>query len=656
MGSELQPLAERLGVFQAHLESLAHAARERLGTDGGYRDSEWYGLLTNKLLPQLVDEPFLVVSIVGGTNTGKTTIFNHLAGEMIGEANPQAGFTRFPICLTPPGFDQRRKLQQVFPAFDVAPLPEGGRVQQERSTLAGEQASLDRTHDSENLLYHTTGSHLPANLLLLDTPDIDAIAENLRRATMICQASDLLVAVLTDQKYNDAAGKVFFREAVRQKKSVVIVFSKHDWPDTEEIWRTWLATFHKETGVSPLAVYVVPRDATREKSQLKSLGLSFIPVESELAGAGETGASEAVVGRDVAVENTTAGRNPLLAMLTELHFAELKLRATRGAIDQLVLGSSQWLEGLRRKSETLRHLATALEGSLGRERLNWPAAPRPLVVETLWKIWNTERAPIAQNIHWAYGKLGQALLAPVGWMRGKSGQAPLTPIEKFREDEWNSISQVVDHLFGELERATPHHSDLREAHEFTPRLQAMLSGQGREKVLEELKQAHLRCDLAGEVNSLVERDFRDFLARQPGLKLTLQILDQAAAFSRVGVSVVLAFALPGFELATQGLGQGLLQSTIHLTSETVVGVAGAGATDVAASYGAGQGLGQFQQWLLRVDEQFVAGRIRWFEAALAKTGLGKFVGTIGDGARLAEVDSWKALQQTIHQIDLMSRK
>lgn len=211
MGLELQPLSEKLRVFAIQLETVAEAARERLETDDQYQQSEWYGLLSNKLLPQLTGEPFLVVSIVGGTNTGKTTIFNHLAGEAIGEANPHAGFTRYPVCLVPTDFAKSASLHAIFPGFQVAALPENRMVQQERLTGSTFQSNPERFGDADNLLFTTIGNHLPANLLLLDTPDIDSVVtENLLRASMICQASDVLIGVLTDQKYNDAAVKMFF--------------------------------------------------------------------------------------------------------------------------------------------------------------------------------------------------------------------------------------------------------------------------------------------------------------------------------------------------------------------------------------------------------------------------------------------------------------
>ena len=48
------------------------------------------------------------------------------------------------------------------------------------------------------------------NLVILDTPDVDSDAPvNWQRADAVRQAADVLVAVLTQQKYNDAAVKQF---------------------------------------------------------------------------------------------------------------------------------------------------------------------------------------------------------------------------------------------------------------------------------------------------------------------------------------------------------------------------------------------------------------------------------------------------------------
>ena len=62
-------------------------------------DREWHRLLRNKLLAQLDLPPLLIVAIVGGTNIGKSAIFNHIAGEVASASNPLAAGTKHPVCL-----------------------------------------------------------------------------------------------------------------------------------------------------------------------------------------------------------------------------------------------------------------------------------------------------------------------------------------------------------------------------------------------------------------------------------------------------------------------------------------------------------------------------------------------------------------------------
>ena len=45
------------------------------------RGEEWFELLAHKLLPQLELPPLLVVAVVGGTNIGKSLLFNQLTGQ-----------------------------------------------------------------------------------------------------------------------------------------------------------------------------------------------------------------------------------------------------------------------------------------------------------------------------------------------------------------------------------------------------------------------------------------------------------------------------------------------------------------------------------------------------------------------------------------------
>ena len=135
--------------------------------------------------------------------------------------------------------------------------------------MTARHAPTDPLEDSpEHRLYWRNGATVPPRLLLLDTPDIDSDAPvNWQRADIIRQASDVLIAVLTQQKYNDAAVKQFFRRAVAADKPIVVVFNQCDLRADREYWPLWLATFAEETGAKPELVYVAPYDRQAANEQ-----------------------------------------------------------------------------------------------------------------------------------------------------------------------------------------------------------------------------------------------------------------------------------------------------------------------------------------------------------------------------------------------------
>ena len=104
---------------------------------------EWFDLLRDKLLPQLEAEPLLVVAIVGGTNIGKSVVFNHLAGEVASAVSPLAAHTKHPVCLVPPASTIRPCLAAVrgvrAASLAVARRPLG-RLARASALLAGRPA------------------------------------------------------------------------------------------------------------------------------------------------------------------------------------------------------------------------------------------------------------------------------------------------------------------------------------------------------------------------------------------------------------------------------------------------------------------------------------------------------------------------------------
>jgi len=251
---------ERLAVAVTELERAAEALQlEPLA------GREWFELLRRKLVPQLRDDAFLVVAVVGGTNIGKSVLFNHLAGGVVSAASPLASGTRHPVCLVPPGFAERHNLAEIFSGFLL------------RDWTSIEEPLQDCR---EHLLFCRTSDATPENLLILDTPDIDSDAQvNWQRADAVRHCADVLLAVLTQQKYNDAAVKQFFRQAAAEEKVVIVVFNQCQLPADEAYWPLWLETFCTETGIDPDLVYLAPNDRTAaEENRLPFFrrSLSFV--------------------------------------------------------------------------------------------------------------------------------------------------------------------------------------------------------------------------------------------------------------------------------------------------------------------------------------------------------------------------------------------
>ena len=239
--AEFAQVVHRLSVSLANLELAAKPLRlEPLA------GRDWFDLLARKLLPQLADGAYLIVAVVGGTNIGKSVVFNHIAGFRASASSPLASGTKHPVCLVPMRFAEQHDLRAMFPAFEL------------RSWTSGDEALLSiDTH----CLFWRTHESVPKNLVILDTPDVDSDAPvNWQRADAVRQAADVLVAVLTQQKYNDAAVKQFFRKAAAEDKAAIIVFNQVELPDDEPYWPIWLNTFCGETGLQPEYVYLAPND------------------------------------------------------------------------------------------------------------------------------------------------------------------------------------------------------------------------------------------------------------------------------------------------------------------------------------------------------------------------------------------------------------
>ena len=191
-GSGLQPQL-------AGLEHAVATARGRL--DGELLDAVQASVVRSTERLRLSDS-HTIVAIAGATGSGKSTIFNALAGIDLSTSGPQRPTTSTTKALVWSDDDLEEMLEWLgVPASNQHPrrsLPEAS---------------------------HT---RLPEGLLLLDLPDHDSIqvAHHLE-AERIVELADLLIWVVDPQKYADAAIHHRFLQPLAGPRAVTMVVLNH---------------------------------------------------------------------------------------------------------------------------------------------------------------------------------------------------------------------------------------------------------------------------------------------------------------------------------------------------------------------------------------------------------------------------------------------
>lgn len=209
--TKTQQLADDLGWLEDHCRRQAELADQavhlRLAA----------GLTRNVIGPALEDQPPrpLHVAVVGGAGTGKSTVVNFLAGAVVAEANPQAGYTRHPTAYLPADTSIAWPSSLGF----LGPL---------RRLTQEQPGNLDEDVYQTRRLAPTTPPSPLADFVIWDCPDMTtwAAGHYVSRLLEIVSLADLVVYVASDERYNDEVPTEFFRLMVRAGKAVVVCLTK----------------------------------------------------------------------------------------------------------------------------------------------------------------------------------------------------------------------------------------------------------------------------------------------------------------------------------------------------------------------------------------------------------------------------------------------
>ena len=454
------------------------AVLEPLAAELGLPDaagSDWHGALVGKLRPQVSREPVLVAAVCGGTNTGKSLITNSLVGAEISRSLPEAARTLHPVASLPRGLAARIDLAAVFPGFEPV-------------AWRSEEDALDASRGDVLVWREDESGRQPQRLVVLDTPDIDGtLRENWHRAELVRNAADVLIAVLTQQKYNDAAVREFFSAAAAAGKTVIVVFNMVNWPAQRERLAGWLGTFSSETGIAPAAVYAAPHD----------------PAAAE----------EGRITFHACTELTPDGRDlPPAERLATGDFDALKRRAMQGAL-AVVLdprhGLGPWLDAFGVRAAEWRDSLSLLERE-GRVRVELPPAPRDVVWQEIWNWLEPRRSKLDLVVSRGYRAIGGGL----AWAGRRVGlvRTPEEEREDFQGVELAALKAALGDFVQRLEDACRR----------DPRLAAVLGSRltaaDRTAWYADLERRHAALPLVSDgYRAFVRNELDRFAAANPSL-------------------------------------------------------------------------------------------------------------------------------------------
>ena len=209
--AKLRQLADDFSWLEGHClkqpELADHAAHLRMAA----------ALTRNVVGPSTENQPPkpLFLAVVGGAGAGKSTVVNFLAGSVVAEANPQAGYTRHPTAFLPAALGSAWPTTLGF----LGPL---NRLSDVRP------ADLDEDVYQVRRVPPTSAADPLGDFVIWDCPDMTTWASTgyVGRLMEVVGLADVVVYVASDERYNDEVPTQFLHHVVRAGKAVVVVLTK----------------------------------------------------------------------------------------------------------------------------------------------------------------------------------------------------------------------------------------------------------------------------------------------------------------------------------------------------------------------------------------------------------------------------------------------
>ena len=220
-------------------------------------------------------------------------------------------------------------------------------------------------------------------------------------------------------------------------------------------------------------------------------------------------------------------------------------------------------------------------------------------------------------------------------------------MEEYRKREWKSVLDTVEGIYERLSMMSQSGNALLES-----RLEKLLSGTTRSRLLETLETAHAEVDFKADLRELVIAEMESFRDESPKFYTLLKRLDKTAAAVRPATSVVLF--LTGFgpagDAAAHLVADSAIQSVIHVAGEVTGGTVAAAVGDRAISGTASGSLGYIEAKFRKLHAAFTGRRVQWLIEQLRQHLWGTLLDELTSGANVADSEPFRDVRTALNEL------
>jgi hypothetical protein len=607
-------LVAELELLHANMVAL-HVLAEATGMKVTPADMLWRELLDKKVLRQFRARKALGIVVAGGTKTGKSTVFNHLAGREISKVSHISAATKQAVLIVPKALYDLPLLQLLYPDMELV-------------ENASPQAATEYTGTKQKLLVRAMDG-LPDDTMFIDVPDVDSNeTTNWEKAYAVTRSSDVVIAMITPEKHSDHAIVEFFRKVAKDagKPIVVVVNKVHQSQIDAKEWVDWLNLFCKGTGINPIAAYVVPFD-----QKASAVGKQdFFRVEGDL--------TQASVGNNA--YHLASKPSVLREDVAELNVDTLKAQAQVGALVAALEGEQggkdagkggimAYLEEIRRRSTVYRTTLESFRQSTASLERQWPTPPTNLMVGSIGKWWdNRHRWEVTKST------MHMVNLVTLAFLGKKTAQLKFeNELLQYREAQNTAIDEIISRQFAAL---TP---VVKDSVQFlSPEASSLLGPIAQGKLLSSLKAAY-----RGERDP--ETDFETVAAE----RLPFWEKEHPMAMTLIHSADVMAHVVIAPVLTLTGIVGGLL-----VPGAVAGGVANNTASSLVASTAGSFTSGKVGGWMDTLGASvgvsalfndfavsYATLQLDWINGYIVTTHLGPMIAELEKGAGVVESKPFK---------------